>query len=113
MEQLGLTEPAEPRERDVYATVGVSDYAHLSLELIVFWFVIYAGVAISVAVITSAVTRHYRKTDSDNPVRWGSVAVLAGVLWPIILIGLAQLLILLVITRAPSILGSVGRLART
>jgi len=79
----------------------------------VFWFAIYASAGIAVAVIASAVARHHRQADKRNPGQWVPATFLAGVLWPIILIGFAQLLILLVMAKAPAILGSIGGFART
>lgn len=77
-----------------------------------FWFVVYASVAFSVVVIAGTVARHVRKTYADDPTQWVPAAFLAGALWPIVLIALAELGIAFVMAKAPSILGSIQRLTR-
>ena len=76
-----------------------------------YWLVLYASLANPVVVIAAVVARHYRMTDVDVPAQWGP-AVLLGVLWPIILIGLAQLAISVAMVRAPAVFGSIRRFTR-
>jgi heme/copper-type cytochrome/quinol oxidase subunit 2 len=76
------------------------------------WFVVYASVAIVVAGIASAVTSRLRTGDGEAAAQWGPAALLAGVLWPIALIGLVQLFIMFVVSKGSSVLGSVWGLTR-
>jgi len=89
-----------PADADHYASTGCGG------EAVVCWLVLYASLAIPAGVIAAVVARHYRMTGVDVPAQWGR-AVLLGVLWPIILIGLAQLAILVAMVRAPAVLGSI------
>ena len=76
-----------------------------------YWLVLYASLAIPVGVIAAVVARHHIMTGVGVSAQWGP-AVLLEVLWPIILIGLAQLAILVVMVRAPSVLGSIRGFSR-
>ena len=80
-------------------------------ETIVFWLALSASLAVPVAVIVAVVARHYRTTDVDVLARWGP-AVLLGVLWPVVLVVLAQLAISVAMTRTPSVLGSIRGFSR-
>jgi hypothetical protein len=64
----------------------------------VFWLGLYAGAAISVAVIAAAACQ-FHAAYVDVPAQWGSAAFLAGALWPIVLIGIAELCILFVMAK--------------
>ena len=76
------------------------------------WFVVYASVAIVIAGIASAVTTRLRTADGEAAVQWGPAALLAGVLWPIVLLGLMQLFVMFVMSKASSVLGSVWGFTR-
>ena len=89
-----------PADADCSASTGCGG------EAIVCWLVLYASLAVPVAVIVAVVARQYRTTDTDVPAQWGP-AVLLGVLWPIVLLGLAQVAISVAIARTPSVLGSI------
>jgi heme/copper-type cytochrome/quinol oxidase subunit 2 len=80
-------------------------------ETVVFWLVLYASLTIPVAVIVAVVARHYRTTAVDVLAQWGP-AMLLGVLWPVVLVVLAQLAISVAMARAPSVLGSIRGFSR-
>jgi hypothetical protein len=94
-----------PADADYYASTGCGG------ETIVFWLALSASLAVPVAVIVAVVARHYRTTDVDVLARWGP-AVLLGVLWPVVLVVLAQLAISVAMTRTPSVLGSIRGFSR-
>jgi len=75
------------------------------------WLALYASLTVPVAVIVAVVARHYRTTDVDVLAQWGP-AMLLGVLWPIVLIGLAQLAVPVAMARALSVLGSIRGFSR-
>ena len=94
-----------PSDANHYASTGCGG------EAVVYWLVLYASLALPIGVIAAVAARHYRMTGVDVPAQWGR-AMLLGVLWPIILIGLAQLAILVAMVRAPSVLGSIRGFSR-
>ena len=77
-----------------------------------FWFVVYASVAMAMTGIAAAVTSRLRTADGEAAASWVPAALLAGVLWPIVLIGLVQLSVMFVMSKAPSVLGSVWGVSR-
>ena len=77
-----------------------------------FWFVVYASVAMAMTGIAAAATSRLRTADGEAAASWVPAALLAGVLWPIVLVGLVQLSVMFVMSKAPSVLGSVGGVSR-
>lgn len=55
-----------------------------------YWFGVYVGVGVLVAIAAPLLARRFRGTSAAAPDRTLPLALLAGLLWPILLIGLAQ-----------------------
>ncbi len=56
-----------------------------------FWCAVYVGVAIVVAIAAFVIANFFRSDDVVAPDHPGTLSVVAGALWPVIVIGMTEL----------------------
>lgn len=66
----------------------------------VFWFYVYVAIAIINAAIAFLTAQWIRDRNTAAPNSPGVLAILAGLLWPITIVGAAQLLVIVAVKKA-------------